>query len=93
MLWGFSTFGGWGAAAFCGRRDHGVDAQCAARMDDAVTVSAVPAALAAAIALTGWATPRIRRNADRFDGLLTASALVWVVAEVVFFVGGLIAQR
>lgn len=90
-FWGFSALGNWGYAAFCG--EHGArDPGCATRLDHAVTVSVVPAALAAVIALGAWLLPRIRRDAERLDGLLTASAFIWVAAEAILFIGGYLAQ-
>jgi hypothetical protein len=86
-FWGFSALGDWGYTAFCGA-PGARDAECAAGFDRVVTVSLVPAVLATVIALGAWLLPRIRHDAERLDGLLTASALVWVVAEAVLFVGG-----
>jgi hypothetical protein len=88
-FWAFSTVGDWGYEAFCGaHRDPG----CAARLDHAVLLSLVPATLATVIALAAWSLPRVRHAADRLDGLLTASAFLWVAAEAILFVGGYLAQ-
>lgn len=90
-LWGFSALGGWGDAAFCGEAaEH--DPECATGFDDAVVFSLLPAGVALVMAVGAWVLPGIRRDADRLDGLLTAAALVWVVAGGVLFVGGLLAQ-
>ncbi|GAA2083222.1 hypothetical protein [Actinomadura alba] len=91
LLWGFSGFGGWGESAFCAG-DAIRDPHCVARFGDAVAVSLVPAAVAAAIALAAWMLPRIRRDDARLDRALTISALVWFAAVTVLFVGGLLAK-
>ena len=90
-FWGFSTLGDWGYTAFCGA-SGARDAECAAGFDQVVAVSLVPAALAVVIALGAWLLPRIRRDAERLDGLLATSAFVWVAAEAVLFVGGYLAK-
>ncbi|MEU5885026.1 hypothetical protein [Spirillospora sp. NPDC047279] len=90
-LWGFSALGGWGDAAFCGEAgEH--DPSCGAAFDVAVRFSVPPAVLAAAIVLMAWSVPSIRRNSDRLDTLLVIAACIWVAAEGVLFIGGLIAQ-
>jgi hypothetical protein len=91
VLWGFSTVGGWGEAAFCGTAARR-DASCAADFEPAVMLSIAPAALAAALAATSWALPGIRRSPQRLDALLTVAAAMWVVAEGVLFVGGYLAK-
>ncbi|HEU5156965.1 MAG TPA: hypothetical protein VFU43_08215 [Streptosporangiaceae bacterium] len=89
VLWAFSVFGGWGTAAFCG---DDAARSCADGVDLAAGVSAVPAAVAAALALGSWLSPAIRRDLDRLDGLLALAAVGWVVAEGILFVGGYLAQ-
>ena len=91
LLWAFSGFGGWGESAFCADEENR-DPRCVGRFGDAVAVSLVPAVVAAIIALAAWALPRIRRNDARLDRALTISALVWVAAEAVLFVGGMLAK-
>jgi hypothetical protein len=88
-LWGFSAFGGWGTAAFCG---DAAGRSCVDRVDVVVGVSAVPAAAAAALALCSWAFPRIRRDADRLDTTLSLAAVLWIVAEAILFIGGYLAK-
>ncbi|MCP9969985.1 hypothetical protein LUX57_36335 [Actinomadura madurae] len=91
VLWGFSALGGWGDAAFCGEgelRDPG----CAAGFDDAVRLSAPVAVIAAAVAVTAWSMPGVRRRPDRLDLLLTAAAFIWVLAEGILFIGGYLAK-
>ncbi|MFG2006780.1 hypothetical protein ACGFNU_47305 [Spirillospora sp. NPDC048911] len=90
-LWAFSALGGWGDAAFCGDADEH-DAACGADFDIAVRFSVAPAGLAAMIALAAWALPHVRRNDDRLDALLTVAAFIWVFAEGVLFIGGLVAK-
>jgi F0F1-type ATP synthase membrane subunit c/vacuolar-type H+-ATPase subunit K len=90
VLWAFSAFGGWGAAAFCG--DDAVSADCAAGVSLAAGVSAVPAALAAALALGSWMSTGVRRDPDRLDSLLSLAAIGWVVAEAILFIGGYMAK-
>lgn len=90
-LWGFSALGGWGDAAFCGEAEEH-DLNCSAAFDDAVLVSAIPGLSAVVMAVGAWVLPRVRRDADRLDGMLTAAAVVWIVAEAVLFVGGYLAQ-
>lgn len=91
LLWVFSGFGGWGEAAFCADGETR-DLRCAGRFDDAIAVSLVPAVVAAVIAVAAWVLPRIRRDDARLDRTLTISALVWVAAEAVLFVGGMLAK-
>jgi hypothetical protein len=50
-------------------------------------IAVIPAVL---LAVAAWTF--IRQNADRLDLLLTISALLWVAAEGVIFVGGYIVQ-
>ncbi|MFP3962451.1 hypothetical protein SMC26_08995 [Actinomadura fulvescens] len=90
-LWGFSALGGWGDAAFCGDANE-YDATCGADFDVAVRLSAGPAGLAAVTALTAWALPSVRRDDDRLDTFLTVAAFLWVFAEGVLFIGGLVAK-
>ncbi len=91
LLWIFSALGGWGDSAFCGdEKSH--DAICAADFEDAVLFSIPVAVLAAALAITAWATPAIRHHAGRLDALLGIAAMVWVLGEAVLFVGGYLAQ-
>jgi hypothetical protein len=89
-LWGFSAFGGWSTSAFCG--DEARQQDCVDRIDLMATVSGVPAAVAAAMALGAWGLPSIRRDAGRLDSLLSLAAIIWVVAEAILFVGGYLAQ-
>ncbi|GAA2455058.1 hypothetical protein GCM10010191_87620 [Actinomadura vinacea] len=91
VLWGFSTAGGWGEAAFCGEDDH-LDTVCAADFEPAVALSTPPALLAAAMVVISWALPGVRRKPQRLDALLTVAAAVWVVAEGILFVGGYLAK-
>ncbi|MCW2902467.1 MAG: hypothetical protein JWO67_4732 [Streptosporangiaceae bacterium] len=91
-LWGFSTVGGWGEAAFCGKKGAIPEGPCAAGLEDAVAVSTAPAALAVVIALSAWALPRIRRHDSRLEGVLTVSAFIWLAAEGVLFIGGMLSQ-
>jgi hypothetical protein len=90
-LWGFSTLGGWGEAAFCGAEAQR-DAACASDFEPAIIVSIVPAALATAVAVVSWALPGVRRRPQRLDTLLTVAAAIWVVAEGVLFIGGYLAK-
>jgi hypothetical protein len=90
-LWGFSAIGGWGDAAFCGEEERH-DPGCGAGFDDAVRYSAPVAVLAAAVAVTAWSMPGVRRRPDRLDALLSVAALLWVLAEGVLFVGGYLAK-
>ena len=90
VLWAFSAFGGWGAAAFCG--DDTATGKCADGVNVAAGVSAVPAALAAALALGSWMSAGVRRDPDRLDSLLSLAAIGWVVAEAILFVGGYLAK-
>ncbi|TDC74360.1 hypothetical protein [Actinomadura sp. 7K507] len=91
VLWVFSALGGWGDAAFCGEGEA-YDPGCGAGFQDAVRLSAPVAVLAAAIAVTAWSIPRVRRRPDRLDALLTVAAFVWVFAEGVLFIGGYLAK-
>jgi hypothetical protein len=91
VLWAFSALGGWGDAAFCGEGE-GYDPGCGAGFDDAVRASAPVALIAAALAVTAWSMPGIRRSPYRLDVLLTVAAFTWVIAEGVLFVGGYLAQ-
>ncbi|MFI0355979.1 hypothetical protein [Actinomadura sp. 9N407] len=86
-LWGFSTAGGWGEAAFCA--DAGVSGDdCAADFQLAVLFSLPPAVLATVIVLISWGLPRVRRRPGRLDALLTVAAALWVLAEGILFLGG-----
>lgn len=89
VLWAFSAFGGWGTAAFCGDEATG---DCADGVGLAAAVSAVPAAIAAALALGAWLSPAVRRDRDRLDGLLSLAAAGWLLAEAIAFVGGYLAK-
>jgi hypothetical protein len=89
-LWGFSAFGGWGTAAFCA--DAAEQPNCADRIDFVAGVSAAPAAVAAALALGSWAIPRVRRDADRLDTMLSLAAVFWIAAGAILFIGGYFAQ-
>ncbi|WP_131740318.1 hypothetical protein [Actinomadura roseirufa] len=91
VLWAFSTFGGWGDAAFC-EAGEARDPGCAADLDHAILFSAPVAALATVAAVIAWALPSIRHNAGRLDTLLTVAAFGWVFAEGVLFIGGYLAQ-
>jgi hypothetical protein len=91
LLWGFSTAGGWGEAAFCGE-GVGRAPACAADFELAITLSMPPALLAAAVGLVSWALPGVRRRPQRLDALLTIAAALWVVAEGVLFIGGYVAK-
>jgi hypothetical protein len=90
VLWWFSAFGGWGASAFCG--DDAVAGDCADGVGLAAGVSAMPAAIAAALALGSWLSPAVRRDPDRLDGLLSLAAAAWLIAEAILFVGGYLAK-
>jgi hypothetical protein len=90
VLWGFSAFGGWGTAAFCGA--DAVAEDCANGVGLAAGVSAMPAAIAAALALGSWLSPAIRRDPDRLDGLLSLAAAGWLIAGAIVFVGGYLAK-
>ncbi|MEV3925935.1 hypothetical protein [Actinomadura coerulea] len=91
VLWAFSALGGWGDAAFCGE-DEGRDPGCAAGFQDAVRISAPAAAIAAAVAVTAWSMPVVRRRVRRLDAALTVAAFLWVIAEGVLFIGGYLAK-
>lgn len=91
VLWAFSALGGWGDAAFCGE-DEARDPGCGAGFDDAVRLSAPVAVIAAAVAVTAWSMPGVRRRPRRLDVTLTVAAFAWVVAEGVLFVGGYLAK-
>src|ERR671915_2292631 len=52
VLWAFSAFGGWGRTAFCG--DEAAARDCTDGVGLAEAVSAVPAAIEAALALGSW---------------------------------------
>jgi hypothetical protein len=90
VLWAFSALGGWATAAFCGEDSAARD--CTDGVDLAATVSAVPAVVAAALALGSWLAPSVRRDPDRLDGMLSLAAVGWVVAEAILFVGGYLAK-
>jgi hypothetical protein len=90
-LWAFSGFGGWATAAFCGDQ-WTPDPRCAAGVEHAMVASSVPAALAVVTALAAWALPRVRRDDARLDRMLTLAAFIWVAAEAVLFVGGVLAR-
>ena len=90
VLWAFSAFGGWGRTAFCG--DEAAARDCTDGVGLAEAVSAVPAAIAAALALGSWLAPAVRRDPDRLDDLLLFAAVGWIVAEAILFVGGYLAQ-
>jgi hypothetical protein len=89
-LWGFSALGGWGTSAFCG--DETTQQICADRIDLVISVSGAPAAMGAALALGSWAVPRVRRDADRLDTVLSLAAILWIIAGAILFVGGYLAQ-
>ena len=91
VLWGFSTAGGWGEAAFCG---EGIqrDPICASDVEFVITLSLAPAVVAAAVVLISWALPGVRRRPQRLDALLTMAAAMWVFAEGILFVGGYAAK-
>jgi hypothetical protein len=89
VLWVFSAYGGWGAAAFCGDTLRG---SCADGVGLAAGVSVVPAAVAAALALGSWLSSAIRRDLDRLDGLLSLAAAGWLIAEAILVVGGYLAK-
>jgi hypothetical protein len=91
VLWGFSTAGGWGKAAFCGE-DAQRDLVCASDFDLAVMLSLPPALLAATMVLVSWSVPGVRRRPQRLDALLTVAAAIWVVAEGILFIGGYAAK-
>ncbi|WP_067833643.1 hypothetical protein [Actinomadura kijaniata] len=91
VLWLLSAFGGWGTTAFCGDPEQR-DAVCADHYDVAVLISFLPALGAAALGVAAWTAPAIRRRPDRLDSVLAVSALLWVVAEAVLFVGGFLAK-
>lgn len=91
VLWVFSALGGWGDAAFCGEgasRDPG----CGDGFEDAVRLSAPVAVLAAAVAVTAWSVPGVRRRPSHLDVTLTVAAFIWVIAEGVLFIGGYLAK-
>ncbi|MDL4772707.1 MULTISPECIES: hypothetical protein [Thermomonosporaceae] len=90
-LWGFSAYGGWGEAAFCGESDAR-DAGCAADFENTVALSAPVAFLAAVAVLTAWSTPRLRSRPQRLDALLTVAAFGLVLAEGILFLGGYLAK-
>jgi hypothetical protein len=89
-LWGLSAYGGWGDTAFCAVDDGPSDAACSRGFTDAVHWSLIAAIPAVLLAVAAWTF--VRQNDDRLDLLLTISALLWVAAEGVLFVGGYIAQ-
>src|SRR5918999_2173 len=89
-LWAFSAFGGWASTAFCG--ENAVARDCTEGVGLAAAISAVPAAIAAALALGSWQAPATRRDPNRLDGLLAFAAAGWLLAEAILFVGGYLAQ-
>ncbi|WP_433333058.1 hypothetical protein [Spirillospora sp. CA-294931] len=92
LLWGFSAYGGWGDAAFCGEAEAR-DPVCSSDFELAVLFSVPPAVLAAAIAVAAWALPSTRHRPDRLDALLTIAAIVWILAEGILFIGGYVAKQ
>ncbi|MFC5754940.1 hypothetical protein [Actinomadura rugatobispora] len=91
VLWGFSTLGGWGEAAFCGEAGR-LDTVCAAAFEPAVALSVPPALLAIAVVMISWSLPGVRHRPQRLDALLTVAAALWVLAEGILFVGGYLAK-
>ncbi|MBA9003347.1 hypothetical protein [Thermomonospora cellulosilytica] len=91
-LWACTALAGWGEQAFCGDIGHR-EPGCADGFGVAVLASLVLAVPAAAVAVAAWALPGTRRNAARLEAVLTLTALMWVAAEGILFVGGSLAQR
>ncbi|WP_433368440.1 hypothetical protein [Streptosporangium sp. CA-115845] len=85
-LWGLLVFAGWGAEAFCS------DPGCVARLDGVAGASALFAVIAAGCTAGAWLVPRIRGDENRFITLMIAAMIMWMIAESVFFVGGLIVR-
>jgi hypothetical protein len=85
-LWGLSVFAGWGLEAFCS------DGGCVDRMGGVARTSALFAVVAACCTAGAWLAPCARRDEGRFTALMVAAVAVWIVAEGVFFVGGLIVR-
>ncbi|MDP9848487.1 hypothetical protein [Streptosporangium lutulentum] len=85
-LWGFSVFAGWGPEAFCS------EGGCVERLDGVSRLSALFAVIAACCTAGAWLAPRARRDEDRLTALMIAALAVWVIAEGILFVGGLIVR-
>jgi hypothetical protein len=66
------------------------DAACSQGFMDAVHWSLIVVVPAVLLAAGAWTF--VRQNTDRLDLLLTISALLWVAAEGILFVGGYLAQ-
>lgn len=90
-LWMFTAVGGWGEQAFCGAGAT-ADQSCAAGVHDAVLVSLAAVIPAVGIILAAAVFYTRRREPDRLAGLLTAAAILWVLAEGIVFFGGYLAQ-
>ncbi|GAA0551163.1 hypothetical protein [Actinomadura livida] len=91
VLWAFTALGGWAEQGFCGA-DGVPDPVCAADVHNAVLVSLAAVVPAVGIILTAFAFHRLRREPYRVTGLLTAAAILWVIAEGIVFLGGHLVQ-
>ncbi|TDE22768.1 hypothetical protein [Actinomadura sp. 6K520] len=91
VLWAFTALGGWAEQGFC-RVDGVPDPTCAADVHNAVLVSLVAVIPAVGIILAACAFYRLRRDLHRVTGMLTAAAVLWVVAEGIVFLGGQLAK-
>jgi hypothetical protein len=84
-LWGASVYAGWGLAAFCSDGEPG--RACADRLETVSTFSGLFAALAACCSVAAW----VLRVPRAFTPLMIAAISMWVAAEGVLFVGGMLA--
>ncbi|TDC61773.1 hypothetical protein E1200_28190 [Actinomadura sp. GC306] len=91
VLWVFTALDGWAEQGFCGT-DGLPDPSCAADVRNAVLVSLIPVVPAVGIILAAAVLYRLRRDPHRVTGMLTAAAILWVLAEGIVFIGGHFAQ-
>ncbi|MEU7888532.1 hypothetical protein AB0B54_23770 [Microbispora bryophytorum] len=82
-LWGFAIFGDWGRQAFC-MTSLGASPGCADRIASVIALSVMVGVVAACATGVAWFARR--------TSLYGVAVAAWVVALVVLFVGGLVAQ-
>jgi hypothetical protein len=91
LLWGLSTYGGWGESAYCGDgpdRDLG----CSDGFAVAVLLSTPFAAAAAVAAIAAWSSADLRTHPTRLATRLTLALTGWILAEGILFLAGLLVQ-